>query len=88
MRDKQTLPDGLIIERVIWRLPVSEPERLHGFKYRLHCGRGHQCLVRYDNETGKDDHIHYAEVEKPYQFVSLDQLLADFETDVRRFAGV
>ncbi|MGH8524670.1 MAG: toxin-antitoxin system TumE family protein, partial [Gammaproteobacteria bacterium] len=28
-------------------------------KYRLYCGRGGRCLVRYDNETGKGDHRHY-----------------------------
>ena len=44
--------------------------------------------MRYDNEAGKGDHRHYGEYEDSYRFVSLNRLLADFETDVRRIMGV
>lgn len=88
LRDKQTLPSGVIIERVVWQLPAPEPRRSHGLKYRLFCGLGGMCLVRYDNEAGKGDHRHYGEQEEPYEFVSLERLLIDFAADVRRMAEV
>jgi len=34
---------------------------------RLFCGdAGGCCLVRYDNEQGKGDHVHYGDREQPY----------------------
>lgn len=83
---RRTLPDGTIIEMVIWELPEKTAERPHGFKYRLYCGKGGRCLVRYDNEQGKGDHIHYGEREVPYRFTTLDRLRADFRADVARLA--
>jgi hypothetical protein len=43
--------------------------------------------VRYDNETGKGDHVHYGMAEHPYQFMSLDRLVTDFLSDVERLTG-
>lgn len=83
LRDK-FVQGNTIIERVIWRLPEPTPERPHGYKYRLYCGKNGKSLVRYDNETGKGDHIHYEDVEVPYRFVSLEQLLRDFHKDVNQ----
>ncbi|MFA7280405.1 MAG: DUF6516 family protein [Sterolibacterium sp.] len=39
-------------------------------------------MLRFDNESGKGDHIHRDEVEVPYIFTTLEQLLADFWADV------
>ena len=86
LRQKKTM-DGVTIEMVIWQLPATTPGRPHGFKYRLYCGRGKECLVRYDNETGKSDHIHYGNVEQIYRLVSVDQLISDFEAEVMRLPG-
>jgi hypothetical protein len=44
---------------------------------------GHR-LVGYDNERAKDDHRHLDDRELPYTFVSVEQLMADFLSDVRR----
>ena len=77
----------VIVDMVIWALPSPTPERQHGIKYRLHCGREGHCVVRYDNETGKGDHRHEGEQETPYHFISLDQLIADFRNDCTRLAG-
>ena len=88
LRDRKHFARGLIVERVVWRLPAPSLERPHGFKYRLYCGQGGRCLVRYDNEAGKGDHCHYGNVEQPYRFVSLERLLTDFAADIRRLAGV
>lgn len=77
-------PDGSIIQVRVWRLPQATPERPHGLKYSLLYGRSGQRLVGYDNETGKGDHRHYGDREEPYAFMSLQQLIDDFEADVRR----
>jgi hypothetical protein len=84
LKDKETRPDGVTIERVVYELPVVSPGRRHGFKYRLYCGREGKCIVRYDNEVGKGDHVHYGEVERPYEFQSLEILLLDFDRDIRQ----
>ncbi|MEK6747710.1 MAG: DUF6516 family protein [Pseudomonadota bacterium] len=75
------------VEMVIWALPTATLERPHGLKYRLYCGRNDECVVRYDNESGKGDHRHQGDVEEPYQFSSLDKLIVDFRADCVRLAG-
>lgn len=83
--DKALLPDGSIVEMVIWQLPSASPERPHGLKYRLFYGRDGQRIVGYDNERGKGDHKHIQEAELPYFFQSPAKLVADFMHDI---AGV
>lgn len=41
-----------------------------------------ECLLRYDNETGKGDHRHVRDKEHEYRFKNAEQLLADFWNDV------
>ena len=36
------------------------------------------CVLRYDNEVGKGDHIHLGDKEFPYSFVDSDKLVSDF----------
>jgi hypothetical protein len=43
------------------------------------------CVLRYDNEAGKGDHVHIGDRERPYRFVDPDRLVADFLADVRRW---
>lgn len=83
LNQRKVLGD-VVIEMVVWQLPHVSSDRPHGYKYRLYCGRAGRCLVRYDNETGKGDHIHYGDRERVYRFVSLEKLIADFEDDVTR----
>jgi hypothetical protein len=87
IHSKQTWPDGTLVQWVVWRLPAPVAGCGHPFKYRLYCGRGGRCLVRYDNEAGKGDHRHLGEGETSYAFTTLAALLADFRADVRRLAG-
>ena len=75
--DKQVLPDDAVIEMVIWKLPRPEPDRPHGFKYRLYYGKNGVRLAGYDNERGKGDHRHRGAKEQPYQFKSVEALIAD-----------
>jgi hypothetical protein len=86
LKEKIVLGD-LIIEMAVWQVPTPIPASAHGYKYRLYCGRAGLGLVRYDNERGKGDHVHYATGEVSYRFVSLEQLIADFEADVKRLTG-
>jgi len=83
-RDKLVFSDGAIQEMVIWRLPASDPERPHGLKYSLYFGKDGKRIVGYDNERGKGDHRHYGIIEEPYNFTTVEQLMADFEADIRK----
>ena len=87
LRSRVVLPGGAIVEMVLWELPGKSADRPYGLKYRLYCGRGGKCLVRYDNETGKGDHVHYGETERPYRFEGWEKLLEDFLADVDRLNG-
>ena len=83
----RAVQDGVTVEMVIWALPRPTSERVHGLKYRLYCGRGRTCVVRYDNETGKGDHRHIGGREEAYGFESIEKLLEDFREDCTRLAG-
>jgi hypothetical protein len=87
--NKTLLTDGRIIQRKVWRLSQSEAGRPYALKYRLYCGKNGKTIVRYDNEAGKGDHRHVGqdEVEQPYVFVSLVQLLTDFDRDIEQLSG-
>lgn len=82
--DKTSLPDGSIVEMVIWQLPSRSDDRPHGLKYRLFYGRDGKRIVGYDNERGKGDHKHFLDVEKRYKFTSVEKLVADFLADIER----
>ena len=43
------------------------------------------CVLRFDNETGKEDHKHVGELEMPYVFTTLEQLISDFWDEVARW---
>lgn len=76
---------GGIREVVIWLLPEPLPGCSHRLKYRLYYGiSGGQCLVRYDNERGKGDHRHVQGNEETYNFTTVENLLNDFDKDIRR----
>ena len=40
-----------------------------------------ECVLRYDNETGKGDHRHIGAQEEPYSFTSIEKLLEDFDAE-------
>lgn len=85
---KVSYPDGSIMEIVIWQLPEPTAERPHGYKYRLNYSLADgTILCRYDNETRKGDHMHIIEMELPYKFSSLQQLIADFRADIIKHGG-
>lgn len=70
---------------VVWALSEPLKPSTHNYKYRLYYGAAGACRVRYDNERGKGDHRHLGAREEDYNFISLEQLLADFERDVNEW---
>lgn len=85
--DRMDFPDGAIIEMVIWAVPELVEGSRHGLKYSLFYGDPGRRLAGYDNERGKGDHRHVEGCEEAYVFVSPEQLVADFLSDVRRLRG-
>lgn len=81
---KDVTPEGGLIQMVIWRLPEPVPPSTHGFKYRLVYETDRVRTVGFDNERGKGDHCHLDDVEQPYTFTSLDQLVEDFIAEVAK----
>ncbi|MBV9967134.1 MAG: hypothetical protein JO008_15715 [Alphaproteobacteria bacterium] len=79
--------DGAIVEMVLWRVPSPVPPSTHDLKYSLFYGRPGVRGVGYDNERGKGDHRHFRGVETAYRFRSVEQLMADFWSDVWTLRG-
>jgi hypothetical protein len=82
LRERIEVDDISFVELVVWRLPRAVPGSAHPFKYRLAYVVDGDCVLRYDNETGKGDHRHLGEVEMAYRFTTIEQLIDDFWQDV------
>jgi len=76
------LDSRTFVEIVVWRLDRPVRGSTHRFKYRLALVLDSTCVLRYDNEAGKGDHLHISGAEKHYNFVDSESLLADFWNDV------
>lgn len=77
---------NLVVSQRIFRLSELNVEAPHGYSYRLHCGTlDGQTWVRFNNETGKGDHVHRGDTEQPYQFTTFERLLADFEAAIQPY---
>lgn len=91
MKAKELLHQRIILgescfaELVLWLLPAPLAGSSHSYKYRLAYVVNERCVLRYDNEAGKGDHRHVGTAEESYQFTSVDQLVADFQSDIRRW---
>lgn len=72
-------------ELVIWEVPEPLSGSTHRYKYRLAFVAAGECVLRYDNESGKGDHRHVRSREVKYRFVSVDILVAGFFEDVKRW---
>ena len=80
-------PDGSLLRVRVWEVSEPVPPSEHRFKYSCFYGRRGERVVLYDNERGKGDHRHYGTREEPYEFRSVEALIADFLADVRRARG-
>jgi hypothetical protein len=84
-QERHVLAEDAFAEIVVWRVPQSVKGSTHRLKYRLALVVAGDCVLRYDNESGKGDHRHVGDVEAAYSFSSYEKLLADFWADVDRW---
>jgi hypothetical protein len=85
VRRRERQRSGAFTEIVIWQLPRRLPGSEHRYKYRLALVDQEECVLRYDNESGKGDHRHQGSRETAYQFTTIEQLLEDFDADTRSY---
>ena len=84
--DRRTaISETAFVEMVLWRVPTPVRASGHVFKYRLALIADGLCVLRFDNEAGKGDHMHIGGTERSYGFVDPDRLAADFMTEVNRW---
>lgn len=85
---KFKLHDRYTVELTIHEVPVSERYR-DGVKYGLICVDDQtKSRVLFDNHHPKGPHIHLDGMELGYEFVSAEQLVADFKKMVMERMGV
>lgn len=85
LRRRVAVSEDAFAELVLWSLPKPVPGSTHSYKYRLAFVVKGECVLRYDNETGKGDHKHFGALEARYRFTSVDRLVTDLLRDVRRW---
>ena len=84
IRERIPFGEDAFAELVLWRLSSPVPGSSHQFRYRLAFMLGYECVLRYDNETGKGDHRHTISRESKYVFESPEKLIQDFLREARR----
>jgi Family of unknown function (DUF6516) len=85
VKQRAEIHEAAFAELVVWQLPQPLKGSKHSFKYRFAYVVDGQCVLRYDNETGKGDHRHLAQQETVYKFSTPKQLAADFFKDIERY---
>lgn len=85
LRERHVLSERAFVEVLVWRVPKPVPGSAHDFKYSLALVADGNCVLRYDNETGKGDHKHLEGRESRYEFVDLSRMQTDFCNDVERW---
>jgi len=76
--DRYPQGDHAFVAVRVFRVPAQVHGSTHDLKYSLAYVVDGVCVLRFDNEAGKGDHFHDGNMEAPYVFTSLEQLLADF----------
>jgi hypothetical protein len=82
LRARTRIDNRSFVETVIWRVSKPVKGSSHFFKYRLVYVVDAVCVIRFDNEAGKGDHVHIGDREEPYVFTDTQTLLADFRAAV------
>jgi len=85
LKRRIAIADDLFAELVIWRVPRPLAGSSHGYKYRLALVADRLCVMRFDNEAGKGDHIHRHSKQYDYHFVDVDTLLSDFRVEMEKW---
>jgi uncharacterized protein DUF6516 len=86
LRERRVVSEGRFADIVIWQLQRPVPSSTHRFKYRLAFVVNEVCVLRFDNEAGKGDHKHLGAEQVPYAFTTLEQLVADFWSEIDRWS--
>ena len=76
--------EDAFVEIVVWRIPAPLRGSTHLYKYRLAFVVSGAYVLRYDKEAGKGDHRHLHGREYDCTFRSIEQVLVDFNAEVRR----
>lgn len=84
-RDEVAVGEGEVAHVLIWEVPAPVVGSAHLYKYSLAFVCDEVCVVRYDNERGKGDHVHIGDEETPYEFHDLNRLDDDFWRTVREW---
>ena len=82
LSERHQLTADSFAELRVWKTPQPVRGSKHRLKYALAFVVGGVCVVRYDNEAGKDDHRHLGTAQSSYDFTTPAALLADFWKDV------
>lgn len=77
--------ENATVQMVVWQVPQPVPGSAHLFKYRLAYVVADECVLRYDNESGKGDHKHWNGMELACAFADIDTLIEDFFADIERW---
>jgi uncharacterized protein DUF6516 len=85
LRERHQLDGKSFVDLRVWRVPRSVRGSGHAYKYALAYVVKGDCVLRYDNEAGRGDHIHWAGEDRFYKFTTPERLLADFWSDVHRW---
>lgn len=85
LRTRIAFSEHAFAELVLWHVPRPVAGSTRGHKYRLAYVVNGACVVRYDSESEKGDHRHFAGKEGSYAFKSPDKLIANFQRDVARW---
>ena len=84
LKQRFVLSETAFAEIIIWQLAAPLDGSIHSFKYRLAYVVNSKCMLRYDNEAGKGNHVHIHTQETDYHFISTEQLIDDFFAQIKR----
>jgi hypothetical protein len=85
IRTRVVYSERSFAELVLWSIDKPVQGSHHNFKYRLAYIVDGTCVLRFDNEAGKGDHVHVGRNERTYRFTTPTQLVADFNNAIGRW---
>jgi len=85
LKERHQISIVSFVEIKVWQVPSPVSGSAHDYKYSLAYVVKGECVVRYDNESGKGDHRHVGNKEEKFTFTTAEALLAAFWEDVDRW---
>ncbi len=85
--DRHVLSDRAFAQVKAWRVPAPVRGSHHRLRYSFAFVVDGECVLRFDNEPGKGDHMHMDGIETPLEFDDLNGLQADFWKEVDEWMG-